>query len=520
MSTDQQSILKAMEGSHGDNGTADNMHSAIPPRATNSEMHNDSAKVTSAPIDLTTPPLTPPREHSPADGPSRKVPPLEPSSTLPVAMEEVDREEEEEEGREGNTTSSNPPALVECEDIGDVAEEVEETMEESEGHILKLEEEEEEEGGEAVALSEGPEQQVLKVEKKEEEEEVTELFEGAEQQVLGEEAEEEDVEEKKPLVEGGEVVAEQLLARELERSEEVSSSTKEEEEPSMLVIDVPEPSSLPSPAAQELGVVLDRKGGSPPPRSGQNMGTNGMVSSEPPDDKDDDSDKDNDSDKEEELMEISFELASSDQDSSTESDNEGQSTTVPRKATPPLLCEGSKVDGGKDISPESANVVRENHMDEKGKEGETPKVRSQEDQKVKERPTQVLSDGVLGDEEVGGNSATPSVRQVAKLKRFFTTLQQFGNNMSSEAAEQVQELITALVVSRQGYDILGCPREKEGGTAFSPPPSLSLSNILDHPPLSLHVTKANYSNYQGEIHSTWADYQANISERKWEECTN
>ena len=289
-----------------------------------------------------------------------------------------------------------------------------------------------------------PEQQVLKVEKKEEEE-VTELLEEPEQHVLEEEAEEEDVEEKKPLVEGGEVVEEQLLERELERSEEVSSSTKEEEEPSMLVIDVPEPPSLPSPAAQELGVVLDRNGGSAPPQSGQNVGTNGMVSSEPPDDKDDDSDK------EEELMEMSFELASSDQESSTESDNEGQPTTVPRKATPPLLCESSKVDGGKGISPESANVVRENHMDEKGKEKETPKVRSQEDQKVKERPTQVLSDGVLGDEEMGGNSATPSVRQVAKLKRFFTTLQQFGNNMSSEAAEQVQELITALVVSKQAW---------------------------------------------------------------------
>ena len=219
MSTDQQSILKAMEGSHGNNGTADSVHSAIQPAATNSEMHNDSAKVTSAPIDLTTPPLTPPRERSPADGPSRKVPPLEPSSTLPVAMEEVDREEEEEEGREGNTTSSNPPALVECEDIGEIAEEVEENTEESEGPILKLEEEEDEEEGEAVALSEVPEQQVLKVEKKEEEE-VTELLEGPEQHVLGEEAEEEDVEEKKPLVEGGEVVEEQLLEGELERSEE------------------------------------------------------------------------------------------------------------------------------------------------------------------------------------------------------------------------------------------------------------------------------------------------------------
>ena len=38
------------------------------------------------------------------------------------------------------------------------------------------------------------------------------------------------------------------------------------------------------------------------------------------------------------------------------------------------------------------------------------------------------------------------VRQVAKVKQFFTTLQQFGNKNGSEVAEQVQELITAVVV--------------------------------------------------------------------------
>eukprot|EP00731_Ephydatia_muelleri_P027011 Em0018g1111a len=36
-------------------------------------------------------------------------------------------------------------------------------------------------------------------------------------------------------------------------------------------------------------------------------------------------------------------------------------------------------------------------------------------------------------------------KQVAKLKRFFTTLQDFANKISQEVAEQVQELITALV---------------------------------------------------------------------------
>ena len=39
------------------------------------------------------------------------------------------------------------------------------------------------------------------------------------------------------------------------------------------------------------------------------------------------------------------------------------------------------------------------------------------------------------------------VRQVAKVKQFFTTLQTFGNKNGSEVAEQVQELITAVVVS-------------------------------------------------------------------------
>ena len=47
-----------------------------------------------------------------------------------------------------------------------------------------------------------------------------------------------------------------------------------------------------------------------------------------------------------------------------------------------------------------------------------------------------------------GRSVSPSyrVRQVAKLKQFFTTLQGFGNKLGREGAEQVQELIAALVV--------------------------------------------------------------------------
>lgn len=72
----------------------------------------------------------------------------------------------------------------------------------------------------------------------------------------------------------------------------------------------------------------------------------------------------------------------------------------------------------------------------------------------KSKTTRSISDGILSDEELGENSASFRVRQVAKVKRFFTTLQTFGNKISGEVAEQVQELIAALVVSgqwRQGW---------------------------------------------------------------------
>ena len=69
-------------------------------------------------------------------------------------------------------------------------------------------------------------------------------------------------------------------------------------------------------------------------------------------------------------------------------------------------------------------------------------------EELRRETPQSLSDGILSDEELGENMASYSyrVRQVAKVKQFFTTLQSFSNRMSSEVAEQVQELITALVV--------------------------------------------------------------------------
>lgn len=66
-------------------------------------------------------------------------------------------------------------------------------------------------------------------------------------------------------------------------------------------------------------------------------------------------------------------------------------------------------------------------------------------EELRRETPQSLSDGILSDEELGENTASYRVRQVAKVKQFFTTLQSFSNRMSSEVAEQVQELITALV---------------------------------------------------------------------------
>ena len=51
-----------------------------------------------------------------------------------------------------------------------------------------------------------------------------------------------------------------------------------------------------------------------------------------------------------------------------------------------------------------------------------------------------------------GDSASNALRakQSARVKQFFTTLQKFGNNMSRDGAEQVQELISALLVNITG----------------------------------------------------------------------
>ena len=480
-----------MEDSQSNGKMSDNTNLSMANVTTN--LHNNSAKTTNASVDLTTPPLTPPRHPSPLDGPSRKMPPLQPSSPVLVQMEEVEREEEK---RGGNFSLSHPPALVVCEDIGSGVDPVEGNKdgEKEDGQLLEEEKEllEGEEGevvgggveadGEQQLLKGGEEEKELLGRQEEEllgrqeqkellgrQEEKELLGRQEEKELLGQEEEKELLgqEEEKELL-GGEELDEgeevgkdqQLLEREEEeeyqleeadrKHSEGSTSPQGDDESLALVIDVPEPSGLPlipSPLDEKLATISNQEAGISLPQSDPDVAhTNGVVSLEAQKVRRDSNDK------EEELMEISLELPSSDEDSSVESESgdESQSITVIKKATPPLLCEGRKLE---EMLPESANAVRQNptEMKGRGEEGGNPKP-------VEERPTQVFSDGILGDEEVEGNLATPNVHQVAKLKRFFTTLQQFGNKMSSEVAEQVQELITALVVS-----VLGIRERGKGG---------------------------------------------------------
>ena len=67
------------------------------------------------------------------------------------------------------------------------------------------------------------------------------------------------------------------------------------------------------------------------------------------------------------------------------------------------------------------------------------------------RAEEMPSSALPREEEGEGDGASNALRtkQSARVKQFFTTLQKFGNNMSRDGADQVQELISALLVSRE-----------------------------------------------------------------------
>lgn len=63
-------------------------------------------------------------------------------------------------------------------------------------------------------------------------------------------------------------------------------------------------------------------------------------------------------------------------------------------------------------------------------------------------------------------------RQLSKLKRFLTTLQQFGNDISPEIGERVRTLVLGLVVSKKTNDIIITV------IFFSPVPSFMLDMVI------------------------------------------
>ena len=62
-------------------------------------------------------------------------------------------------------------------------------------------------------------------------------------------------------------------------------------------------------------------------------------------------------------------------------------------------------------------------------------------------------------------------RQLSKLKRFLTTLQQFGSDISPEIGERVRTLVLGLVVSRRGG---GAARARQRGAGPPPGPATGL----------------------------------------------
>lgn len=66
---------------------------------------------------------------------------------------------------------------------------------------------------------------------------------------------------------------------------------------------------------------------------------------------------------------------------------------------------------------------------------------------LKEASNRGFHDRNRNDVELVRSAGVTNVKQAAKVKQFFTTIQQHGNKLGNEVAEQVQELIHALVVS-------------------------------------------------------------------------
>ncbi len=117
--------------------------------------------------------------------------------------------------------------------------------------------------------------------------------------------------------------------------------------------------------------------------------------------------------------------------------------------------------------PTAVNVMKKH-----SKNGHTPSSVYATERKLREvkaRESGGFQDHNRRETDVESAAPVTNVKQAAKVKQFFTTIQQHGNKLGSEVAEQVQELIHALMVRgcvclmirRWGLDREG--RRGEGG---------------------------------------------------------
>ena len=96
-----------------------------------------------------------------------------------------------------------------------------------------------------------------------------------------------------------------------------------------------------------------------------------------------------------------------------------------------------------DLGGEDVEIVVEG---EEGSDEEDTTTATNESVQAEEMPSSVLPREEEGEGDGGSNALR--TKQSARVKQFFTTLQKFGNSMSRDGADQVQELISALLVSK------------------------------------------------------------------------
>ena len=135
----------------------------------------------------------------------------------------------------------------------------------------------------------------------------------------------------------------------------------------------------------------------------------------------------------------------------------GESPSVAMETDPPPVSEVGRVSGqapplsDQESSDDSDEEAIDLEIVIEGEEDDEDVVVMERPSSIKTQPaggsvTMETTDSASSGGEGRGEGGKRS-KECAKVKQFFTTLQRFANNISHDVAEQVQELITALVVS-------------------------------------------------------------------------